>query len=129
MMDNLKKYKKAWEELKKWVKKIKLEEGERFDEDLDVSISWRSCCEEGVVYFELSFSMMYGLFLEFFDEQGIIITLEYQRGDELFYWCINSTTKENMRRTEFEDKEYKNRQEAQSMGVQKAFEILEERLK
>ena len=70
-------------------------------------------------FYNLDFSMQYGVFVDFFDSVGIWLVVEEQFGDGKYYdWCINTKNNEWYHQTDF-----KTRGKAREKSLEKANEI------
>jgi len=132
-MENLKKYKKAWKLWEDWVFGYNNIDGS--DCDVDVYEGCRVIASEfadaprQVISFNLPFSMLYGLLLEFLDEQGVYIDMErYYHDGNIFLFSIYDMCSCKKYDSNNEGYDYAERALAQLAAVEKAFGILEERL-
>lgn len=71
-------------------------------------------------FYDLPLSYQWGVYLEFFDSEGVYISMKSENNNR-FVWDIWT---EKL----YEEHEEETRQQAQAEAVKKAFEILDERL-
>lgn len=130
-MDELKKYKKAWKLWEEWVKKEDVcnmtDQYQQIDFDgeyLDIG------CDRptGSHFVKLPYSMVYGILLEFLDEQGLLIDVspDMPGNKDAFFFSMKIVDRMLNHLCIWEP--FKTRLEAQLAAVEKAFEILEKRL-
>ena len=121
MLNKLKEnYPKSWKCWSDWCQnQICLESGFLLDGQHLVHLD---CGLKNAV--EAPFSILYGLFLEFFDSEKIIIDVFYQTWNKSFDFKVRFKFNEH----EISCGDYKNRINAQKTAISKAFKMLEERL-
>ena len=126
------KFPKAWDKYCKWLTTIELDEGAYFvsaSKDIWMEIPYISCCESGEICMDLPFSIFYGLLLEFFDENKIIIIIQPHNCLKAkdFQVIVNAQRINPYGSISVGSNSFKTREEANLEAVKKAFEMLEER--
>lgn len=122
MIEKIKeKYKKAWKKWEEWLH-ANLQDSITYQKDRSF-FSFNSKFNS-ILFKTLPFQMLYGLFLGFFDEQGIVVQIDYYVDEDIKAWtyALHSDSQLSM----FESEDMKTRTEAQQAAIEEAFEILEE---
>jgi len=88
------------------------------------------CIRKGIDIYKLPFSMLYGILEDFFDSQGIYIevTTTFNKDGERSRFNYSIVEENTVGVSEIECL-FKTRKEARIKATQKAFEILEDKLK
>jgi len=118
-MKELKKYKKAWTTWEEWYKSSFVAQTLRVSQG---GALWNPCLNGGPI------TILYGLLLEFLDEQGLLIDVspDMPKNKDAFFFSMKIV--DRMLNHLCIWMLFQTRQEAQHAAVNEAFELLEKRL-